>query len=212
MGHRLAPGRPDAEQAELGASMLGLTGDRREWRGYGLHPPALHHTRILQGEGTERRGQGKDHMTVGPLHPLACAGGEPGGLGPALALGAGPLAARVRTDLLVAPAVTRGFVAPEARRAARRVGLEPPVVGRRGHGARAGAVRVPLVPDDVGHVQGRAAHGRVSEAAGNGNSSRGLGMTARAWGLTCRARLVVRTLRCPKSSWRRRTSTPAASR
>ena len=180
MVQRLPPGRQDPEKADLGASVLGITGNRRERLGRGLKQQAVDHARMLQGEGTELSRKGKNHMTVGHLQQLAFAGCEPGSLGTPLALGAVPIAVGVITDRLVAPVITLSFVAPEDRRAARRDGLEHPVLCRRGHGAIAGEVGVPRVPDDVGHFQERAAHSWGAEGAGGGHSSRGLGMTASA--------------------------------
>jgi hypothetical protein len=93
--------------------VLGITGDRLERLGDRLKQQGIHLTRILQGEGTELRRQGKDHMTVGNDQQLLLSGSQPRSLGTPLALRTVPIAARIIADLLVATAITLGFVATE---------------------------------------------------------------------------------------------------
>jgi hypothetical protein len=47
--------------------MLGITGARLERLRHGLKQQGIDDARILEGEGTELCGKGKDHMAVGDL-------------------------------------------------------------------------------------------------------------------------------------------------
>lgn len=208
----LAPGMQDSEKPALGASVLGITGHGLERLRDGLQEQRRDHTRMLQGEGTQLGGKGKDDMTGGDVEELPLAGSEPCGLGTALACGAVPIPAGMRAALLVTAVVTRGWVAAEDRRAARRDGLEHAALRRGGHRPIPGQRRRPILLDDVSHFQLRAGHGWGSTGAGCGNNASGLGMAPKACGLTGRDRVVVRLLRWPKRSWRRRKSTPASRR
>ena len=130
----------------------------------------------------------------------------------ALTLGAVPIAARIRTDVLVTTVIALGFVAAEDCRTALRDSLEHAALCRRGHCARAGEVGRPILLDNVSDFELGAGHGWSSEGEANGKVSRELGMLANAWGVTGRYRLVVRRLWWPNRSWRRRKSTPASSK
>ena len=57
--------------------------------------------------------QRKHHMNVGDVEHLTFPGGEPGGLGGAVALGAVPIATGVIADLFVATLVTLRRVPPK---------------------------------------------------------------------------------------------------
>ena len=166
--------------------MLGITGNRLECLGHSLKQQGVDHARILQGEGTERGGKGKDDMTVGDVQEFPLAGSEPGRLSTPLTLGAVAIPAGVIADLLVATVIAPGFVAAEDRRAALRDGLEHPPLGGRRHRAIAGQVGCPILADHIGDFQQRAGHGWPSWAGGSGKVSRGLGMMDSAWGVTWR--------------------------
>src|SRR6185369_9774212 len=76
----LTPGMQDAEKPDLRAQMLGIMRNGLEGLGHGLKQQGIDHTGILQREWTERGGQGKDDMAVGPLQDLALPRRQPGGL------------------------------------------------------------------------------------------------------------------------------------
>ena len=192
--------------------MFGITGNGLQGLRHGLKEHSIDYTRILEGEGTELGRKSKDDVAVGDVEELTLTGSKPSGLGTALAFGAVPIPAGIIADLLVTAVVTLGFVAAEDRRAALRDGLEHPALRRRGHRPITGQIRRPLLLDDVGYFQMRAGHGWGAAGAGGGNNSSGLVMVPRACGLTCRYRVVVRMLRWPKRSWRRRKPTPASRR
>ena len=166
--------------------MLGITGYRLERLGHSLKQQAVHHARILQGEGTQLGREGKDDMTVGHVQEFPLAGCEPGRLRASLTLRAVAIPAGIITDLLVATVITLGFVPAEDRRAALRDGLEYPPLCRLRHRAIAGEVACPILADHIGDFQWRAGHGWPSWAGGSGKVSRGLGMMDRAWGVTWR--------------------------
>jgi hypothetical protein len=110
--------------------MLGITRNGLEGLGHGLKQQGIDHTRILQREGTELGGEGKDHMAVGHFQNLPLPRRQPGGLGTPLALGAVPIPTGIIADLLMAAVIALGFVAPEDCCAALRDGLEHPALGR----------------------------------------------------------------------------------
>jgi hypothetical protein len=182
----LAPGLQDAKKADLGASVLGITGNRLQRLGHGLKEQTIHQTRMLQGEGTELGGKGKDDMTVGHLQELTRASRKPGRLSAPLALGAVPIAAGVVADCLVATAIALGCVAPQAGGAARRDGLEDPPLRRRGYGAIAGQIVRPILADHLGDFKVGAGPGCLSWRGSQGKVSSGLGIAVSAWGVTCR--------------------------
>jgi hypothetical protein len=101
----LTPGMQDREKPDLSASVLGITRNRLERHGNGLKQQTVHHARILQGEGTERCRQGKNHVAVGDVQEVPLARSEPSSLGTALTLGAVPIATRVIADLLTFPRI-----------------------------------------------------------------------------------------------------------
>jgi hypothetical protein len=129
--------------------VLGITGNRLECLGHGLKEQGVDHARILQGEGTEWGGEGKDDMTVGHIQEFPLTGCEPGRLSAPLTLWAVAIPAGVIADLLVATVITPGFVPAEDRRAALRDGLEHPPLGCRRHRAIAGQVGC-LILDRLG--------------------------------------------------------------
>ena len=82
--------------------------------------------------------------------------------------------------------ITLALMATEHRGATLRDGPEDPVLCGRRHRAIPGEVGSPILLDNIGHFEERAAHGWVSEGTGRGNNSSGLAMADSAWGLTCR--------------------------
>ena len=94
-------------------------------------------------------------MAVGDRQQLAFAGGQPRRLGMALTLGTVAIAARIVADFLVSTVITLGRMPTEGGCAALGDGLEDPALRRRGYRAIAGQVRVPILPDDIGHFECR---------------------------------------------------------
>src|SRR5262249_7455247 len=119
-------------------------------------------------------GQGKDQMGVGRLEYLAFPGGEPRGLGRAVAFGAAAVATGVIRLLCVPAVVALRDMAPEGRGPTQREGAEGPLLHAREDGPIARQKGVAMLPHDIGHFQRRPTPGRVSTLAGKAKASRGV--------------------------------------
>jgi hypothetical protein len=204
----VAPGMQDREEAQVGAEMPRIAGDREEGFGHGLQQARLERARVLQPDRAEGMREREDHMEGGDVEECRCTGGQPRRVGAPLALGAMPVATGVLGPLGVVTVVALHLVASEGRRPAGRDGPQgPPLLGGDGP-AIAGEIGVAIRPDHVRHCEGRAAQ----TSASRGQASSGLGVACRAWGVTGKERLGVRRLRWPSKRWLRRRSTPASRR
>jgi hypothetical protein len=134
--------------------MLGGTSDVLERLCHGATEHAVEHAGIVEAQGAEGVRQCTHHMDVGDVEHLTFPGGEPGGLGGSVALGAVPIATGVSAELFVATLVALRFVAPkgggtaegdgaQGAGAARGTRSRHSVPGRRHHtGARCQPLRV----------------------------------------------------------------------
>ena len=204
----LAPGMEPCQAAEVRTEMLGGASAVLERLCHRAQEQAVQHAGMVEAQGAEGVRQCQHHMNVGDVEHLTFPGGEPGGLGGAVARGAVPIATGVRADLFGATLVTLRFVAPKGGGAAEGDGAQGPVRLAGQGSARPSEEGGAILVHDVRHCEWRAVHTGCS----SGNVSSGLGGAWRACGVTWRERLVVRRLRWPSKSWIRRRSTPASSR
>jgi hypothetical protein len=182
----LAPGVQDGQEAKLRTQMLGIARNVQQCLRHALKEEAIEHTRVLQGQGTQRVGEREDHMDVRHMEHLALPGREPGRLGCTVALGTVTIATRVVTDLLVTTLVALGLMAAEHGRATGRHGPQGPLLCAGQAGAIACQKGVTILLHDVRHFERRAGHGRASRAVGSSKVSRGLAVSWAAMGATWR--------------------------
>jgi hypothetical protein len=97
-----------------------------------------------------------------------------------------PIATGVLLDVHMAAVVTEPFVAPKRFGAALAHCLQDPELGPGGDPAIARQVRVPILVDNIGHFQGRAAHDLGSSPSTIWRRSSGLGMACKVDVATCR--------------------------
>ena len=73
----LAPGVQHGDEADLGAEMLGIGGDRAQRLGRGLEQDGVDRSLVLEGDRGDRRRQGEDDVEVGHRQQLGLPRGEP---------------------------------------------------------------------------------------------------------------------------------------
>ena len=155
----LAPGVEDGEATDLGHEMLGVPGDVLEALRNGAKEQTIEQARVLERQGCEVMWEGKDNMHVGGLEHLMFTGGEPRGLGGAMAFGTATVAARVVGLLFVPTVVALGDVPPEGGGPAQGEGPEGPVLCAREGGPIACQKGVTMLAHHIGHFEWRATHG-----------------------------------------------------
>jgi hypothetical protein len=178
----LTPGMEHREAAEVRPEMLGVASDVLERLCHHAKEHAVQHAGIVEAQGAEGVRQCKHHMDVGDVEHLTFPGGEPGGLGGAVARGAVPIATGVRADLFVATLVARRFVAAKSGGAAEGDGAQGAVLLAGQDRAIACQEGGTILVHDGSHFEGRAVH----QGCSSGNVSRGLGVAWRACGVTWR--------------------------
>ena len=204
---RLPPGMQHGEASDLRPQMVRIACHGQEGLGHRLQEKGRQHPWVVAREWAEGRREGQHPMDGGDVEQLRCASREPGRLRPAWTRGAMPIATGVRGDLEVATLVTLRRMPPEGRSATDRDRPEGAVLLRGQGGALACQRGRAILAHHVRQFEGGAVHRGLS----SGNAARGLGGACRACGVTWRERLVVRKLRWPSKSWRRRRATPASS-
>ena len=160
MGHRRAPGVEHGGDADAGAEVLGIGGDREHRLGRGAEQEVVDHRLVLIGDVGDLGRQREDDMEVADRQQIGFARGEPVPCRRALAFGAMPVAAGVVGDAAVAAVLARLDMAAERGGAAgldRRHHLQLAEAQMAGMGrAPGGAVAM----EDVCDLQRRAAHRR----------------------------------------------------
>ena len=164
MGHRRAPGVQHGGDADAGAEMLRIGGDRQHGLGRDLEQEIVDHGLVLVGDVGDRRRQREHHVIVRHRQQLGLALGEPFLRGGALALRAVPVAAGVVGDGRIGAVLAARDMAAEGRRAA--------ALDRRHHlqlveADMAGIGLTPcraMVAEDIRNLQSRARHARRASA------------------------------------------------
>jgi hypothetical protein len=82
-------------EADLGAQMFGISGDREECLGRGSKEEVVEYRLVLQGDGCQTVGERKDDVIVLDGQQLGTACLEPPGFGQGLTLGTVPVTAGV---------------------------------------------------------------------------------------------------------------------
>ena len=103
---RPRPGVQHGQNAEAAADVVRVRGERPEALGGGRHEGGEADALVRADDLAEGGGEREDDMEVGDGEQLGLTGGEPGGGGRAVALGAAPVAAGVVDVVLVAAGVT----------------------------------------------------------------------------------------------------------
>ena len=97
----LTPGVQHGDEADLGAEMLGIGGDRAQRLGRGLEQDGVDRRLVLEGDLGDLGRQREDDVEVGDRQQLGLPRGEPVSAGLALALRAVPVAAGVVGERIV---------------------------------------------------------------------------------------------------------------
>ena len=114
----LAPGVQHGEEADLGAQVLGVGGDRAQGLGRRAEQDAVDDLLVLVGDGGDFLRHGEDDVEVLGVEELGAAILQPLGAGQRLALRAVPIPAAVVGDALVAALIALLDMAAQRRRAA----------------------------------------------------------------------------------------------
>ena len=182
----LAPGMEHRQAPQVRAEMLGVAGDIQEGLGDGAKEQRIEHAGILEDQGTQLLGQGKDCVDIGRVEDVLLLLGEPGSLGGPMALGTMPVATRVIAALLVVAVITAGGVPAEGGGAAQQNSAEGAVLCPAQGGAIAFKKGGTVLAYHVSDFECRAAHGSWSRFAGNARASRGLAVACTAVAATWR--------------------------
>ena len=180
----LPPGVQHGQEADLGPEVLRVGGDLPQGLRGGPEQQVVDDPRVLQGDRAEGRREGEDDVEVLDREQLGRPGLDPPRRLGGLALGAVAVAARVVGDLPVAAPVAVLDVPAQGRRAAAgQVGQGTPLLRREGVAVGV-EERVPVGPDDVGHLEPGPGHGRGPPPDARSSRSRGLTVARTAAGET----------------------------
>ena len=94
----LAPAVQHRDQADLGAQMFGIGGDRAQRLGRGPEQDRVDHRLVLEGDRRDRRRQREDDMEIGNRQEFVLPRGKPFPAGLPLALRAMPVATGIVGD------------------------------------------------------------------------------------------------------------------
>ena len=114
MGHRRAPGVEHGGDADAGAEVPGIGGDREQRLGRGAEQQVVDHRLVLIGDVGDLGRQREDDVEVADRQQIGLARGEPVPCRRALALGAMPVAAGVVGDAAVAAVLAASTWPPRA--------------------------------------------------------------------------------------------------
>ena len=151
----LAPGMEHGEEADLGAEMLRIGGDRAQRLGRGPEQDCVDRRLVLERDLGRRRRQGEHDMEVRHRQQLGLTGGKPLDAGLPLALRAMPVVARV-IGAADEAAIGAGLgVAAQRRRSAQLDGAHyPPLDAAQATVMRA-AIGIAVAAEDIRHFRAR---------------------------------------------------------
>ena len=161
----LAPGVQHGRDADVGAQMLRIGGDRRQRLGRGREQQAVDLGLVLVGDGADRGRQREHDVEVGNRQQLCLARRKPRLRRPPLALGTVAVAAGVIGDARVRAVVAALDMTAERRRAAdldRR--HDAPLPEAQMSRVR-GTPCLTVAAEDIRHLQLRTRHGRPFKPA-----------------------------------------------
>jgi hypothetical protein len=187
-----APGGPHGNAPQLRAKRLGGPGAVLQRLGDGAQAEPREQTWVLECQGPQGVRPGDEDVGGGRVEPLTLPGGQPCGLGGAMACRAATVAAGVVRLDRVATLIALGEVASQGGRPAHRESPQRPMRLTREGGPSARQPGVAMLGHAIGHCQLRPTPGRLSRSAGQARASRGRAGADSAGWATGRARRVRR--------------------
>ena len=162
MDERLAPGVEDGEEADLGAEVARVGGNRAECLGDGSEEETVDDGLVLGGDLGDRRGHGEDDVEVLGGQQVLPSPFEPRGAGQRLTGRTVAVAAGVVPDAPMAAVVTLLDVAAEGGGSALLDGRHHAALRRREGGPGLGPEGIAVAAEDLRHGDRGARHGRRS--------------------------------------------------
>ena len=162
MDERLAPGVQDGEEADLGAEVAGVGGDRAQRLGDGAEEQSVDDGLVLRGDLGDSRGHGEDDVEILGGQQVRPTSFEPLGARQRLTGRTVAIATRVVPDAPMAAAVTLLDVTAERSGAALLDGRHHAALGRGEGGRDLRSEGVAVAAEDVRHGERGARHGRRS--------------------------------------------------
>ena len=161
------------DASDLRAEVLGISGDGAQGLGRRLEQQGVHDRLVLERDGRDRVGDGKDHVKIlGLVQQVGLAPLNPRGARQRLARGTVPIPAGVVRDALVGTRVAPLDMAAELRRAARLDRGHDAPLGHRQRGR--GPIGVAVAAEDIRYLQWRTIHDVTLRRAAAGEAARGV--------------------------------------
>ena len=162
MDERLAPGVQHGEEADLGAEVAGVGGNRAERLGDSPEEETVDHGLVLDGDHGDRGGHGEDDVEVLGGKQVRPAPFQPRGAGQRLTARTVPVSTGVVPDAAMTAVVTLLDMAAEGGGAALLDGRHHAALRRREGGPGLSPKGVAVAAEDVRHGERGAWHGRRS--------------------------------------------------
>ena len=156
----LSPGVQDSGEADVGAEVLWIGGDRRERLSRGREQQSIDLGLVLVGDGTDLRRQSEHDVEVRHRQQLGLARLKPGLRRPPLALRAVPIPARVVGDARVGAVFAALDVAAERSGATYLYGRHDAPLGEAQMGLVGRAPAGPVAAENIRHLQDWPRHRR----------------------------------------------------
>jgi len=161
----LSPGVQDGGEADVGAEVLGIGGDRRKRLSRRLEQQAIDLGLVLVGDGTDLRWQSEHDVEVRHRQQLGLARLKPGLRRPPLALRAVPIPARVVGDARVGAVFAALDMAAERSGATDLDGRHDAPLGEAQMGAVGRAPASSVAAENIRHLQDWPRHSRCVRSA-----------------------------------------------
>jgi hypothetical protein len=158
----LSPGVEDGEKANPGAQVLGSSGDAQQGLRSGLAQEVVHDPVVLQGQGCQSVGAGKDAVARLDRPPFTPALLQPLSGGQGLALGTMAMTTGVVGDGVVTAVVALSHVAAQGGGATACNGAHGAVRLGRPRGAVRVPVRGPILAEESGDCHRGCSHQAAS--------------------------------------------------
>ncbi len=156
----LSPGVQDRGEADVGAEVLGIGGDRRERLSRRLEQQAIDLGLVLVGDGADLCRQSEDNVEVRHRQQLGLAGLKPGLRRPPLALRAVPIPTRVIGDARMGAVFASLDVSAERGGATYLYGRHDAPLGEAQMGRVSRAPGGPVAAENIRHLQDWPRHRR----------------------------------------------------
>jgi hypothetical protein len=149
----LAPGVEEHGDSELGAEMLGISGDGGERLGCRVEQDRVDKGLVLEGDLADRCRQGENDVEVGYRQQFGLPLREPLGARQPLAFGTVTVATRVVSDARCAALIALIDMPPERRRPARRDGAHDASLDAPEMTGVCLSKRCAMAAEDIRHLQ-----------------------------------------------------------